>query len=666
MTPPHWRFARMTHAEINQDPVQGEFFSREADLPGRFVRESVQNSLDARSRGQTVRIRFAFSGERGALPAPQAARYLDGLERHVEAVVEAGGMSTGVSDQSEGRDEESAAYDAMACFGKPMTYLVVEDFGTKGLEGDIRANSGREAENHFWGFFRSIGISPKGQDAAGSWGLGKWVFPDASIINAYLGLTQRVGERNWLLMGTTLLKTHQLGRNGDKYRYYGFFTPHDDDRDEEWFPLPVDSESDPDDFVWTALKDFGLERIDAPGLSVIVPYPKADLTPAAIAREVLTQYFLPVVRGDLVVEIVHPEEGERTIDAASIDVEVGRIEKSDRDDESPESLLGAIELTRWAINREQNLHIELPARNLADEFRKRDGLDSIRERYERGERLAFRLATVVRFRKGGRYFAADFRLYLERAEGLNKGHDYFMRGPLRIPHMDHIQHLKARSLVLVGDDSELGHMLRDAEGPAHESWEPHAQRLKDNWIGGYQRVQEVRRAAVYLLQTLIERPRERQLDALADLFPGDPLRIRRRPGGQREPRVHPSQRPSPLQVDSPAGAFVVRPGKGGEKTKFSGTAWHVRFAYDTVRGNPFTVFEAGLRQGSPDFSLEARDGLVLDSNDCTIESTGANSLRFVALTENFRVRISGFDERDVKVEVREDNNPSDMGQEDTA
>lgn len=85
MTPPHWRFARMTRAEINQDPVQGEFFSREADLPGRFVRESVQNSLDARSRGQTVRIRFAFSGERGALPVPQAARYLDGLERHVEA-----------------------------------------------------------------------------------------------------------------------------------------------------------------------------------------------------------------------------------------------------------------------------------------------------------------------------------------------------------------------------------------------------------------------------------------------------------------------------------------------------------------------------------------------------------------------------------------------------
>ena len=59
---PRWRFARMTRAEINQDPVQGEFFSREADLPGRLVREAVQNSLDARREpGQPVRVRFVFS-----------------------------------------------------------------------------------------------------------------------------------------------------------------------------------------------------------------------------------------------------------------------------------------------------------------------------------------------------------------------------------------------------------------------------------------------------------------------------------------------------------------------------------------------------------------------------------------------------------------------------
>ena len=58
----------MPPSEPNQDPVQGEFFTAASDLPGRFVREATQNSLDARCDGQTVRVRFAFSGGSKALP----------------------------------------------------------------------------------------------------------------------------------------------------------------------------------------------------------------------------------------------------------------------------------------------------------------------------------------------------------------------------------------------------------------------------------------------------------------------------------------------------------------------------------------------------------------------------------------------------------------------
>lgn len=436
MTNPRWRFARMTPAQVHQDPVQGEFFSRQDDLPGRLVREAIQNSLDAARDGETVRVRFVFSGERDALPVKRATRYLDGLEEHVEAVVEAGGMSTGASDDDD-ENEESAAYDALACFDRPMDYLVVEDFGTKGLKGDIRANSELEKDNHFWGFFRSIGISPKGANDAGSWGLGKWVFPDASIINAYLGMTQREDEENWLLMGMTLLKSHHLGEGAERrqFPYYGFFAAHDDADDGRWLPLPVDSDADADDFILSALDDFGLKRMDDPGLSVIVPYPKGELTPAAIARAVLTQYFLPVVRGDLVVEIVHPDEETRTIDDVSIGEEVGRI--AGRGDESPESLRRAIALARWAIVREEREHTALPAGNLAGALAGRNDLDAIREHYERGKRLAFRLTTNARPRSDGRPIETSFNLYLERDEALDRGHDYFMRGPLRIPDMNH-------------------------------------------------------------------------------------------------------------------------------------------------------------------------------------------------------------------------------------
>ena len=659
---PRWRFARMTPAEINQDPVQGEFFSREADLPGRLVREAIQNSLDARRERETVRVRFVFSGERNALSPAKAQRYLDGLEEHVGAVVGSGGMAR-QSDVSE-EGEAEAAYDALASFSAPMEYLVIEDFGTTGLRGKIGANSEREPGNDFWGFFRSIGISPKGQNAAGSWGLGKWVFPDASIVNAYLGMTQRVGEDNWLLMGMALLKTHHLG--DVKYRYYGSFAAHSEEPDEQWLPLPVDS----DDFVQDAVSDFNLERLEDPGLSVIVPYPKADLKPAEIARAVLTQYFLPIVRGDLVVEVVHPEAGNRTIDATTVEHEVAEIGESNRDDETADSMAGVLALTQWAITERSGEPIEIEASKVTAGLNDLD-LDALRQRYMGGERLAFRLLTTTR-RQGqssSEAQPASFDVYLERAGELGEGHDYFVRGHLRVPKMDHIKRQTARALVLVDGESELGHLLRDAEGPAHERWDPFAQRLTERWVGGQTRVNQVRRATVELLQRLTERPAERQMDALADLFPGDPSRIgqgssSRSGGGKAHVPDPPSIKPGTLQINAPVGAIVVRPAPRSESIP-TGTVWGIRFAYDTVRGNPFRAFERGVKQRAPDFSLINGD-LHIVSEGCEAETVDDNTVRLTTASPDFRLTVSGFDERDVKVEIHETEEMAGESEEEAA
>ena len=85
------------------------------------------------------------------------------------------------ADPSADAAERDAIDDALARMDGPMPWVTVEDFGTTGLAGNIEANDPKEPGNHFWGFFRSIGISPKGEDAGGSWGLGKWVFPDARV-----------------------------------------------------------------------------------------------------------------------------------------------------------------------------------------------------------------------------------------------------------------------------------------------------------------------------------------------------------------------------------------------------------------------------------------------------------------------------------------------------
>ena len=255
----------------------------------------IQNSLDAKRAGQTVRVRFVFSGTDHALPPQDAEPYLANLREHIEAVSRAQETMRGTNPPS-GSTDGTAVYEALHSLSKPMTYLVVEDFGTTGLTGNIFANSEQEAENSFWGFFRSSGISPKGEDSGGSWGLGKWVFPDASAVNAYLGLTQRHGDSRWLLMGMALLKTHRIGK--DKFRYYGSFAAASKENDDKWLPLPVDSEMNPD-FIEQTVHDFKLDRFEKPGedpgLSVLVPYPKKELTPPTLASAVVAHCFLPIV-----------------------------------------------------------------------------------------------------------------------------------------------------------------------------------------------------------------------------------------------------------------------------------------------------------------------------------------------------------------------------------
>ncbi len=640
-TQPRWRFAPMSAWQPNTNPVLGEFFSAASDLPERLVREAIQNSMDAGDGSEPVRVRFTFSGEHNALAPDRATPYLEGLKPHVLAVA-----------NSDDDGDENSPDDPRAALKRPLSWLAVEDFGTSGLVGDIESNDIMAKDNCFWGFFRQSGISPKGEDSAGSWGLGKWVFPDASAINSYIAVTERRRERRVLLMGATVLKTHRL--DGVRYPPEGYFTPTGTD-EQDSPPLPVDSDADPNEFILKTLETFGLDRTAAPGLSVIVLCPKSELTPEAIARAVLTQYFLPIVRGDLAVEIIHPD-GERTINKETILKEVTSIGSSDRYDESPESLRGAIELAQWGVRQGENPYIELPANGIAKGLADHANLDDLRERYERGEQLAFRLTADVQRR--GRAATPDaFRVYLEHAPDLPRGHDYFVRGYLRIPREDHIQSHSARALVVVDEKSELGHLLRDAEGPAHERWQPRKEQIGKRWQSGESRVRNVQQAAGILLQQLVERPAESLTHALAHWFPAS-MSTSRSPEGGKEggggtvppPPPPPPPPPRPFNIVKASGGFAVRARSGA--SGLVGTEWTVQFAYDsTGRGGPFRQFERGVRDGAPDFSLSS--GLQIEGNGCEYAAVSENEFTLYVSADDFGIAVSGFDSRrDVLVDVQ--------------
>ncbi|WP_419167121.1 hypothetical protein [Candidatus Palauibacter sp.] len=502
---------------------------------------------------------------------------------------------------------------------------------------------------------RSIGISPKGEDAGGSWGLGKWVFPDASKLNAFLGVTRRAGERRFLLMGQTMLKLHELG--GRKYPPVGFFAAGSEAEDRDWLPMPVESAGPgPGDagsaegvgaaFVHAAMRDFGLRPGGEPGTSVVIPHPKDELTdPVNLARAAIRQYFHPVITGDLVVEIASPGEPLRRIDAETIVDEALRTGDGAGDDpeQRAEALIRAIELARWG-QRQEDGFVEADGRRKQPVIAP-DQVENLRTGLGEGRRLAFRVKSRVRGKPN------SFKLFLEGDSSLAGGHDYYVRGHLHIPQMDYLTRHHARALIVVDNTSDLGHLLRDAEGPAHEKWRADAPRLKERgWPNAAERVREVQNAAARILEALAEKPADVRRDALSDLFPAD-TGGRRGPGpGRPGPTPVPPEKKPALRIDQVPGGFRLKPGGNGDPT---GRNFAVRMAYDVARGTTntaFSRFDAGLRAGCPDFSL--RNGqLQVQPEDCEAEVTSENEFQLRVRGSDFSLGVTGFDERDLVVKV---------------
>ncbi|MBM4309134.1 MAG: hypothetical protein FJ123_20590, partial [Deltaproteobacteria bacterium] len=128
MNYPRWEFRKMSRGEINIDPIEGEFFSTEAlgSLSDALIREAIQNSLDAAIPGEQVKVAITFSSRDQNLPTSKSENYLKGLRSHLEA-------------KESGLIERVPLTDS-------MDFLVIEDFGTRGLEGDIREDEDKRAE----------------------------------------------------------------------------------------------------------------------------------------------------------------------------------------------------------------------------------------------------------------------------------------------------------------------------------------------------------------------------------------------------------------------------------------------------------------------------------------------------------------------------------------
>lgn len=291
-TIPEWKFRIPQDSEVNQDPIEGEFFTTHdvGDFSDALVRESIQNSLDAKleNSNQIVTVRFYFSGKTNANNVRlDKHHYFKGLYPHIFS-----------ADNGLNKKE-------IPTLSEKTQYLVIEDFHTVGLDGSVIENDDPNTDSslghNFYWFWRNVGRSGKKGSERGKWGLGKTVFPASSVINTFFALTKRWDDNETFLMGLSVLKTHHLKQEPSvkryPYGYFGIFRNND-----EYFATPTNDEQLLKEFRQT----FNLKRDNntTSGLSVIIPFPRKEITSDSIIRSVLKQYFYPIISGNLIIEVV--------------------------------------------------------------------------------------------------------------------------------------------------------------------------------------------------------------------------------------------------------------------------------------------------------------------------------------------------------------------------
>jgi hypothetical protein len=625
-----WYFKPKTPGETIREPIHGEFFATDAiSDPGMaLVREGIQNSLDAGRAGEIVHVRLFASGERHAAAVRDVDRFFGAAREHLGA-------------PGSGLHPEDVPDANVTC-----PFVVFEDFGTQGLEGDpsepFRPKTSKA--NHFYYFFRAEGQTDKGASERGSWGVGKHVFWRSSRVSTVLAYTVRASDQKRLLMGKSVLKCHWVDDVHYQDGYYGTKAPATDG-----LVMPIHDETELESFRAA----FQLRRTAEPGLSVVVPWPDPEITREALLKSVVRDYFYPILAEQLHVVVETPAT-RTSLDAASLIPEVRRLGGPLVDELEP-----VLELATWAraLDAGERATLNMPSSSHAWKWDKAlfpEALaKELQAKFERLERIAVRVPVTVR-KKNAPPKESFYDVFMVRDVSDGRGRPTFIREGVIVPKVDAPRSRGVRALV-IADDEALASFLRDAENPSHTEWQHDGSNFKGKYRSGASDLKFVKRSVHEIVRVLSETESKEDRALLADFFslPGEMLRGRAKKPGEEtgtEPPVGPDTRSTALafRVQKIQGGFSVLP---GDKSQHVPRILEIRAAYDVRRGNPLKKYR------DSDFKFEASP-IRFDPPPQGVEvlEYGENRLLIEVLNPKFSLHVSGFDSRRdlyVKVEPKE-------------
>ena len=648
-----WSFRPTDKQEQNQGSKLDEFFNSQ-DITTSLVRESLQNSLDAKlSTSNLIRVKFSIQNT----PKNVIKKYCKTYDTDEDGI----DLSQHLASEDLGKYKLNINEEKTRC-------LLVEDYGTCGLTG-IVDKSDAWAQSNFVGFWWNVGISNK-PSANGSHGVGKTTLTSSSSALTFLALTKRSDDDRKYLIGFSNLPPHRI--KNKYYRGYGRFGR----EDEESNLLPIDDKQE----IYNFETSFGIQR-NEPGLTVLIPWVSNDITPKAIETAVLTDYYWPVLNGQLVIEI------EDFIEETSILIDKKSIkELASTQDNNIAALIEfaseSIELRNVSGN--PNYFAGIDVKQIKGPKNKIDGqiteecftesnLEIAREAFKNGEIVGFGLCLPIQKSTiGEKPRTTTFDVFLQRNEETkNIKLDQFIRKQIVISREKSGIAYPFSFAILVAEDKDISDYLKIAEEPAHNNW--HFKRFRDEKIYTSEwQLRFIKHYAMKNLFTLLSGLNDE--DTIIDDFADHIFKIFEPSAGetsgqkQKQPKSketgqNPKPKPKP-EVRNPAliaidqksdeNGFRIHPTSHLKEALIQSSdvlpfVIKVKTAYAVLKGR-----NASFNQYSKlDFDLSKNEGVTVEAlKGANIISLDQNIIEAEINSLDFTIEAKGFDKvRDLLVKV---------------
>jgi hypothetical protein len=616
--------------------VEDNFADEERTSVEILVRETLQNPLDARCEEQLVEVRYNL-----VCLNSDSSNLLKNLfpENCIEHFFSGGLLKT-------------------AELPKSIAFLVVEDFGTTGLEGcyeDSSVDGQAENWNAFW--FRE-GEGAKPSRSNGGAGQGKITLYAASEIRSVLALTHRVSDGKQLAFGCCRFRRNYKlpGRNERwaKEARWGSTL------DATHLALPIQDAS----LIRALKEELGLMREDKAGTTFIVPMP-VEITLDELRNAVLNEFFFPIRRGRLKVTI-----GDFVIDRESVSDLAARLGSRAR---YPSDY-------RKFLEQSIALHIESPPTALAkrgweqntklsEDIFDPTQLNSLKKAFERSEIVSVDFPVRIR-KKNTEPKEGRFRVVLRQYLDGDQSFELFVRqdlgidGEKRLKGSRRIQPVMSLTFI---DDLELSGFLVAAEEPTHRTWNASRPKVKALYDATGQLLNAVRNAALRLVEFLTPAG-VRDTTALSPYF-ADPRRSEGNQRGargeipdspnaeQKNPAHIPPPLPKPIDFLPLKNGFSIKAVPSVMAGKRLPLLCEVITAYATTLGDPFKQWDAA------DYWLNNEQEFPIEVQGVSDLVRNGNEIYFRIESNEALLTVAGFDPNrklEVQINYREPNDAEDF------